>query len=377
MTGSTACLDCTAGFYQPSTASTTCLACDAGTYQASAGAIACDPCTPGSFQPSPASIDCLNCPAGTAQGSAGSIACDPCAPGQFQPSLGSSACLNCAPGTYQAAAGSIGCNACAAGTYQPSLGSSSCLGCMAGTYADTAGSVFCTGCTPTCPAGQYQSAACTATSDTGCDVCDPSCLTCSGPTTAECTSCASGNPPVGGECLAGCAAGPLAGCRLPVVSGKSRLGIKDKAPDTKDALKWTWVKGADTTLGELGAPDTTDGYFLCVYDAGVRVSSMALPAGGVCAGKPCWKAKSTGFVYKDKELTPDGAQSAILKAGLAAKASMKVRGKGANLETPNPAGFTGPITVQLQRADGAICFETTFSAPFKKNEGGSFADVAD
>lgn len=169
----------------------------------------------------------------------------------------------------------------------------------------------------------------------------------------------------------------MAGCRLPIVSAKSRLGIKDATPDTKDALKWNWVKGAETTLGELGDPTTTDGYFLCVYDAGVRVSSISLPAGGTCAGKPCWKATSTGFGYKDKDLTPDGAQSAALKAGLAGKASMKVRGKGANLDTPDPTTFTGPITVQLQRADGAICFETTFSAPFKKNAGGSFADVAD
>jgi hypothetical protein len=54
-----------------------------------------------------------------------------------------------------------------------------------------------------------------------------------------------------------------------------------------------------------------------------------------------------------------------------------VSGKGVNLPTPNPTGLTGPIDVQLQRADHAMCFGTTFSAPFKKNVGGIFSDTAD
>ena len=51
--------------------------------------------------------------------------------------------------------------------------------------------------------------------------------------------------------------------------------------------------------------------------------------------------------------------------------------KGANLDTPNPASFTGPIRVQLQREDGGSCFEAIYSAPFKKNKNGVFSDVAD
>ncbi len=176
-----------------------------------------------------------------------------------------------------------------------------------------------------------------------------------------------------GECLAR----PQPGCGLPRVSATSRLDIEDETQDTRDVLRWTWAKGAETMRSELGDPITTDDYFLCLYDAGVRVSSISLPAGGLCAGKPCWKTTSTGFVYENHERTPDGAQSAILKAGVAGKASMKVRGKGINLETPNPTSFTGPITVQIQQADGALSFETTFSAPFEMSTRGRFADVAD
>jgi hypothetical protein len=126
-----------------------------------------------------------------------------------------------------------------------------------------------------------------------------------------------------------------------------------------------------------GDPRGAARYFLCIFDNGVRVSEIALRPGPMCGTKPCWKSKSTGFSYKDKELTPDGALSATLKSGIDGKALMKLTAKGANVPTPNPTSFTGPIVVQLQRADGAICFQANYSAPFKKNVGGSFSDKAD
>ena len=97
----------------------------------------------------------------------------------------------------------------------------------------------------------------------------------------------------------------------------------------------------------------------------------------MCAGKACWKATASGFVYKDKDLTPDGGFKAKFKTGADAEASVSVLAKGVDLETPDPTSFTGPIRVQLQRTDGTICFESVFSAPFKKNTGGKFSDSAD
>jgi len=96
-----------------------------------------------------------------------------------------------------------------------------------------------------------------------------------------------------------------------------------------------------------------------------------VPPGGLCPTKPCWKARKTSYLYRDEDLTPDGVLSATLKAGAAGKATIAVTAKGTNLETPNPALFTGPIQVQLQRADGAVCFEATYPAPFKRNKKGS------
>jgi hypothetical protein len=77
------------------------------------------------------------------------------------------------------------------------------------------------------------------------------------------------------------------------------------------------------------------------------------------------------------ELTPNAA-SATFKAGADEKALVKVTAKGLNVPTPdltNP--LTGPVVVQLQRADGAICFEADYGAPFQKNADRKFVDKAD
>ena len=153
--------------------------------------------------------------------------------------------------------------------------------------------------------------------------------------------------------------------------------MKDNTIDAKDQIKWKWVKGAATLKTEFGDPTTTDTYFLCVYDNGSRISAMTILPGGMCAGKPCWKSKSTGFAYKNKGLTPDGVLSATLKAGIDGKALVKVTAKGVNVPEPVLSSITGPVVVQFQVANSSLCFGATYSAPFKKSDGATFSDKAD
>ncbi len=90
----------------------------------------------------------------------------------------------------------------------------------------------------------------------------------------------------------------------------------------------------------------------------------ALPAGGDCAGKPCWKVKRTTFKYKDKVLTPDGLSAVTLRVGRTG-AVLSVTGKGVNLDVPAlPLGV--PIRAQLRRTDASTCWETVFVSA-KKN----------
>lgn len=174
-----------------------------------------------------------------------------------------------------------------------------------------------------------------------------------------------------------CPAAPEA-CRGSAIGGKSSLTIKNRSPDKGDHLVWKWAAGLATPKAEYGDPLGSDDYAICVYDAGELVTSVTADGGGICAGKPCWVEKPTSFLYKDKELTPTGAQALHLVEGLTdGKARITLKAKGVPLAMPNLSLLDGPIDVQLHRSGGVPCFGSTFSPPFSKNDGLTFKDRAD
>jgi hypothetical protein len=154
-------------------------------------------------------------------------------------------------------------------------------------------------------------------------------------------------------------------CREPTVSHGASLVLKEKSPPDRNAMSWRWGKGAATSKAEFGDPTSTDGYALCVYDAGALVSTS--PVIGSCPKGPCWTDKPTGFVFGNKSLQPSGVKSLKLVAGPDGVANEKFSGKGAGLALPDPGSLTGPIDVQLQRNGGAVlCWGARFDAPFSK-----------
>jgi hypothetical protein len=212
------------------------------------------------------------------------------------------------------------------------------------------------GTTPTLPPGTTTTSTSIATSTTAL-----------GSTTSTTTSTTSTTL----EPLCGTSPEPDAGCRLADASGvgKSSLQIKNASDDTMDSLKWKWSKGEATDLGDFKTP-TADGvtYRVCLYDSSTAgpLLEADIPNGGVvpsCAGKPCWKATGTsGFKYKNKAATSSGITDVKLKAGLAGKASVQVKGKGVLLRPPATAALSN-VVVQLLITDGATteCFKTTFA----------------
>jgi len=56
------------------------------------------------------------------------------------------------------------------------------------------------------------------------------------------------------DCVLICAAAPRPGCRVPFVSGKARLQLKDGTPDRMDQLGWKWLAGAATSPADFGQP---------------------------------------------------------------------------------------------------------------------------
>jgi cysteine-rich repeat protein len=174
----------------------------------------------------------------------------------------------------------------------------------------------------------------------------------------------------------GCTAGPLTGCRHPFVPGKASIQLSKKG-GSKDQIKWKWLKGERTTFSEYGTPLTTTNYEVCIYDSTGLRFEITNPAGGTCAGKPCWKASgSKGYQYKDKDLTPDGGYQLKLKEGALAKAQIQFSARGTALAMPDLTTLSQPLTVQIQNSDG-LCWEAIYSGPPTAQSPTKFSDKAD
>jgi hypothetical protein len=149
-------------------------------------------------------------------------------------------------------------------------------------------------------------------------------------------------------------------CRAALVPGKSTLSFTTKT----SALAWKWSNGAATAVGDFGSPTTTASYAVCLYANDALVAPLSVPAGGLCDGKPCWRSKGSGFVYRNKGGAPDGITQVTLKEGVDRKARIQVKGKGVPVDLGTLT--SGPIVVQIRNRASGLCWGTTFGTPFKK-----------
>ena len=173
----------------------------------------------------------------------------------------------------------------------------------------------------------------------------------------SCPSCSICDPGVG------CVAAPWQDCLQPTAARKSKIDLRDDGNDAKDRLKWKWTRGQATALAWFGDPVVGDGFSLCIYEGGAGSEEVLLGAdltgGGLCSGKPCWKALGTkGFKYRDKLGSADGIEKVTLKAGAEGKPKISLKGRGANLAAaPLPAVL--PVAIQLQ-ADTGWCWQADY-----------------
>jgi len=147
----------------------------------------------------------------------------------------------------------------------------------------------------------------------------------------------------------GCVPAPASGCKQ---ASQSAIVLKDGATDR---LTWKWLRGDETSAVELGAPQSTTSYHLCIYDgsAGLLLSAAA-PAG------PSWAPKGSGWRYASDDLMPNGLKKIGLTPGTAGKSRLLVRGKGAHLGVPPLQPIALPLTVQLKTS--SACWQATYTA---------------
>jgi hypothetical protein len=165
-------------------------------------------------------------------------------------------------------------------------------------------------------------------------------------------------------------------CRIPIVAGKSKLQLKHASPGDGDKLGWKWL-GAATMKDEFGNPLGSDDYALCLYEDGALIKTFSIPAGQLCAGKPCWHESAKGFSYADGDLTPHGVRTLKLAEGTEGRAKITLKGRGANLGLPDVGQLTGVLDVQIRKTSGGPCWGATFTPPFKKNDGTTLKAISD
>jgi uncharacterized delta-60 repeat protein len=160
----------------------------------------------------------------------------------------------------------------------------------------------------------------------------------------------------------GCYEGPSAGCLGIAPGGRSSFQVKDRLPNTSDVARWKWQSGL-VAVGDFGDPLATDDYALCVYQGAGQTlwARRTAPAGGACHFRPCWKALApNGAKYADRELTPDGVSSLLLRSNVPGRVQLKWKGKGTSLALPSLGTLSLPVRVQLQRTGGA-CWDVTYA----------------
>ena len=202
--------------------------------------------------------------------------------------------------------------------------------------------------------------------------------------------CDDGNTTSGDGCSATCR---LERCptTFPVachstIGGSSTVSMQKRSKGiwavNGDRFVWKW-KGA-SALTDFGDPTANTSYQLCFYDDLFGTPDLrldfAIPAGGLCAGKPCWKAQGTsGFGYADPDRTPSGIDTVTIRTR-GGQAKIAVSGTGGRLALPPLVGsydtfpFNFGWAVVMVESDSGRCWVAASGAV--KNQRGRFKGTA-
>lgn len=167
----------------------------------------------------------------------------------------------------------------------------------------------------------------------------------------ECSNCGNGNLDPGESCDPGvpgdaccnpssCDLTPKNGCYRTLAnstSSKVLFSLKDSvSDDTRNKLKFAWGEGPEFGLDDLGDPTTSTAYSVCMWNLtnpGTLESAAFLEPTAFT-----WSNKgSKGFVYKTKAGFEGGITKLAIRPGSRGRGTVRVQGKGENLDFPGPA----------------------------------------
>jgi hypothetical protein len=160
----------------------------------------------------------------------------------------------------------------------------------------------------------------------------------------------------------GCAEIPqlAATCHQPSEAGASVFAAR---AGRSNRVAWMWNEGEEVLQSELGQPETTDDYDLCLYDESTPTPQI-LFAERVPHGAG-WDRRSSGDPrYRDPSGENGTIRSILTKAGEAGESRIRVRAHG-----PGLPALPLPFPLRLQLRVGQACFEAGFSSAERNDAG--------
>ncbi len=190
---------------------------------------------------------------------------------------------------------------------------------------------------------------------------------CAGSTVADGTPCDDGSGCTRPDtCQTGTCTGasPVESCKLPVVSDRALLRLKDTTPSSGDRLLWKFLRGAETEKSEFGDPTATTGFSLCIYDevGGVpaRILEQDIPPG------ENWTELANGFRYTDRNVEKTGVFTLLLRPGGEGQTRIIAKGKAHPLGMP-VLGLNQDSKVTVQLVSDTGCWQTDHTSNLRND----------
>ena len=140
---------------------------------------------------------------------------------------------------------------------------------------------------------------------------------------------------------------------------KKRDGIAHKA-------KWVFKGGPPSTIADFASPESNSdaNYSLCLWDSTATTEPLLgidIPTASLCDDKPCWKPRTNGYKFRDRNGLPHGAIRAKLLAGDVGRSKIVLIAKSVNLSDMT-LPLSAPLTTQLivDDAGSTVCWEAVY-----------------
>jgi len=162
-----------------------------------------------------------------------------------------------------------------------------------------------------------------------------------------------------------CPTAPMADCVYSTNFSRLRLQT--------GVFLWKWRRGS-LFAADVGNPVESTDFSVCLYADDLLFQEMAVPHGGQCGKRACWKQLTDrGFAFQDPEGRNSGINWVKFKFS-PLKAIMKIKGRGPSVAFPLPLTVDTAVTMQMVNSLGK-CWQGIFPVPPVKSTDQAYIDT--